>query len=174
MSRRLQRAFDKWLDLEQRGQPPVEADEALRQVFLGLPQIPLPVGFADRVLARLGLAAPAPPSFALRVAVGLCLSLTGLSVVLLPGTLKSVTDLLMAVSWIEVGTSALVGFVQRVAEGFAVWRVVSDVGEILATAFDTRIVLVALSLSVLLSAGAFRMLYGLMIQGRSSRYAGST
>ncbi len=174
MSRKLHQALKAWMDLERRG-PDLQAEEALRQLFLRLPELPLPAGFADRVLARAGLSAPAGalaiPPLALRLAIGLCLALVGASVVLLPATLRTAADLLQAVSWIEVGTTALIGFTQRLVEGLAVWRTLSDIGEILATALDSRMVIAALTSSALLSAGAFRMLYGLMTQDRSSRYA---
>ncbi len=174
MSRRLQRAFRSWMRLEMRGREE-RAEKALRRVFLSLPELPLPAGLAERILARAGIppAVAAVPSLGLRLAVALGLLLLGLSFVLLPGTLATVAGLLAAVSWTEVALAGLVGLVQRVGEGLAVWRALSDVGGILAEALYSPKVLAVLTCSALLSAAAFRMLYGLMMQERRSRYAGS-
>ncbi len=174
MSRRLHRALRSWMRLELRGREE-RAEEALRRVFLSLPDLPLPAGLADRILARAGLS-PAPaavPSLGLRLAVALGLLLVGLSVAVLPETLTTAAGLLQAVSWTEVALAALVGLAQRVGEGVAVWRALSDVGAIVAEALSSRTVIAVLTSSALLSAGAFRMLYGLMMQERRSHYAGS-
>ena len=174
MTRKLRKAFKTWMVLEEHGRGD-QAEEALRRVFLSLPELPLPAGFVDRILLRGGLARAAStiPSPAQRLLIAVCLLLAGVSVTLLPGFLTIAADLLPAISWIGVGMAALIGLAERLGESLAVWRTLSDVGEIVATALESQMVIAVLTSSALLSAGALRLLYSLMIQERSSGYAGT-
>lgn len=59
MNERDLRALERWIDAEREGRES-EAEEALGQLFSRLPRAAPPADFADRVLARVDIAAAAP------------------------------------------------------------------------------------------------------------------
>lgn len=178
MSRKLRSAVRKWLESERSGREE-DADKALFQVFARLPEAPLPAGFADRVLARAGVA-PLPqrarltfPAWALRGLVLVCLLLAGMSALLLPTLLPALAGLFHPRLVLEVGLEALVGLLQRLGAGLAYWRAMSQVGGVFSSLVTTPPLFTALVTGILLSIGAFRLLHGLMVSERSIRYVGS-
>lgn len=178
MGRTLHKSVRQWLH-EERLDRLDSAEQGLRRVFAQLP-LPGPApGFADRVLARAGLA-PEPLLFgsistawAWRLAIALCLVLVTVTVLLTPGIVYVVFGSLKGDSLAQIGTAALVGFLQRFGEGLAVWQTFSGAGRILASTLNTPSVYAALIFGSLFSIGAFRLLHGLMISDRGTSYATS-
>lgn len=178
MGRKLHKSVRHWLH-EERHDRPDSAELGLRRVFAQLP-LPGPApGFADRVLARVGLA-PEPrllgtlsTAWAWRLAIALCLVLVTVTVLLTPGIVYVVFGSLKGDSLAQIGTTALVGFLQRFGEGLAVWQAFSGAGRILASTLNTPFVYAALIVGSLFSIGAFRVLHGLMISDRGTNYATS-
>lgn len=176
MGRKLHDAVKQWLS-EERLDRLEGAERELKRVFARLP-LPGPApGFADRVLWRVGLA-PEPLLFGMlsrawawRLATALGLVLVTLSVLLTPGVVYVAYGSLKGDSLPQLGTAALVGFLQRFGDGLAVWKTFSGVGQILASTLNTPAYFAALVLVTLLSLGAFRLLHELMISDRSTRYA---
>ena len=184
MRNRLQTSVRRWLRFEghsaDASSEEHRAEQALRQVFSRLPGIPVPTGFAERVLVRAGMAPVAAvrsptwvPSFTVRLVLGFSLVLAAVSVVLLPGTLLWVGRLMEAFEPMKMATGALVAVSRRYGAGLAVWEVLVGVGQTAATALSTPKVLLALAASSLLSVAAFRLLVELMVGDRSSYHATS-
>lgn len=184
MRKRLQSSVRRWLRYEGHDSGAIaddhRAERALKQVFARLPEIPVPVGFAERVLLRAGFgpAAAMPartwaPSLTVRLVLGLSLALGAASVVFLPGTLLWVSRLLEAFQPVEMATGALVAVSHRYGDGLAVWKVLAGVGQTSASALSTPKVLLALAASSFLSVVAFRLLVELMVGDRSSYHATS-
>lgn len=178
MNRNLKNAVRHWLYLESSDRPE-SAEDALRRVFSRLPAEPVPVGFADRLLARAGLApvGASTPSWAafwgLRAALSLCLSLVALFFLAIPSYLPALLGIFNPSRATEMGVSALVGFFHQLGVGLVVWRALSTVGAIVSSTLSSPQYLAALSLAVLLSIGALRALHEVIITERSSRYVGS-
>lgn len=178
MGRKLQKSVRHWLHEERLGRQE-GAEAGLRYVFAQLP-LPGPApGFADRVLARVGLT-PEPrllgtlsTAWAWRLALALCLVLVTITVLLTPGFVYVVFGSLKGDSLAQIGTAALVGFLRRFGEGLAVWQAFSEAGRILASTLNTPFVYAALIIGSLFSIGAFRVLHGLMISDRGTNYATS-
>ena len=178
MGRKLHKSVRHWLQ-EERLDRLDGAELGLRQVFAQLPLAGPAPGFADRVLARVGLV-PEPLLFgsistawALRLAIALCLVLVTITVLVTPGIVYVVFGSLKGDSLTQIGTAALVGFLQRFGEGLAVWQAFSGAGRILASTLNTPSVYAALIFGSLFSIGAFRLLHGLMISDRGTSYASS-
>jgi hypothetical protein len=176
MGRTLHKSVRQWFQ-EERLDRLDSAEQGLRRVFAQLP-LPGPAsGFADRVLLRVGLA-PEPLLFgsistawAMRLALALCLILVTVTVLVTPGIVYVVFGSLKGDSLAQIGTAALVGFLQRFGEGLAVWQTFSGAGRILASTLNTPSVFAALIFGSLFSIGAFRLLHGLMITDRGTHYA---
>lgn len=178
MKTRLEKAVHDWLHLEGQGADR-QADEALQTVFSRLPEGPLPVGFADRVMARAGLmpASSVTPgwsaSWVLRFVVSLCLALAATSVWMLPGYMPAALGIFNLASATEVGVGALAGVLHQLGSGLVVWRVFSSAGSILSSTLSSPGYLLALLLAALFSLAAFRVLHEIVVSERSSRYVGS-
>lgn len=175
MTRALQRAYERWLALERAGRD-AAAEVALGRVFARLPLPAVPAGFAERVLARAGLAMPLAarqPALAMRLAVAICLALASSSLLLLPGALAVLGELAGLLRPIQLGLGLVTGVAQRFGEGVAAWRALSEAGRLLSDLAASPPVLAALTLGLLASAGAFRLLQRMVLAERSSGYAGS-
>lgn len=178
MRQYLHLAVSEWLRHENEDRD-WQAEESLRGVFAHLPEEPLPAGFAERILARAGLApiaAPAQPWAAvwtLRATLSLSLALGALFLMLLPGYLPSLLGIVHPGRVAEIGVTALVGFIERLSFGLVFWRILSDVGAVLASAVSSPAFMAAAALSIVLSVSAFRLLHGLVVSERSSYYVGS-
>ena len=181
MRQGLKTAVRQWLRLEGAtlGRKPDDrrAERALTHVFARLPEIPVPAGFAERVLARAGIrsaeASHWAPSLTVRLVLGLSLALGAASMLFLPGTLLWLGRLMEAFEPMEMATGALVAVSRRFGHGMAVWKVLSGVGQTAAVALSTPGVLLALAVSTLLSVAAFRLLLELMVGNRSSYHVTS-
>ncbi|HVS01652.1 MAG TPA: hypothetical protein VMT16_02700 [Thermoanaerobaculia bacterium] len=157
----------RWLAAE-RATRDDEAEAALAALFAALPQPVLPVGFADRVLARVGLP-PAATAWGLdRLAAGLFVALaTALgSLALLPA------------SWLAALAAGAAGTLAGLGLGLArgvslllpLWRGLAEVAHWASLAVADPQGAALLGLCTLLSAMAARLLYGLLDE-RSPRYA---
>jgi hypothetical protein len=174
----LKKAVQDWLEREQVGSDQ-ESEQALRQVMSRLPEAPIPVGFAERVLVSAGIA-PEPgrtglldPAWALRFTLAISLLLSGLAAVLVPSLLQPTLGLLQPARMIGVILGGLVAFFQRLGSGLAYWRDVSEAGAVLSSVFSSPIFLGVMAVSVILSLVAFRLLQGLIDSERSARYVHS-
>ncbi len=178
MNRDLHRAARRWLR-EERGGGEGRADRALREVFVHLPLPRLPAGFSERVLEACGLGvAPAATGrrvtvWSLRALLSLCLALGALSVWLLPTLFPSLLGLAHPGRLLELGLDLLVSLCQRLGVGLVVWRVLSEIGGLLASALASPRYLLVLMTSALLSFGALRILHGLILSERSSHHVRS-
>jgi hypothetical protein len=178
VSRKLGSAVRKWLESERSGREE-EAEKALFKVFARLPEVSLPNGFAARVMASAGLtpvrqpARLTAPAWALRGFVLVCLLLAGMAALALPTLLPPLAGLFHVGLVLEVGVEALVGLLQRLGDGLTYWRAMTQVSEVFSSLVTTPPLFAALVAGILLSIGAFRLLYGLMIPERSIRYVGS-
>jgi len=178
VKRHLHRAVNEWLRDEDEGRSQ-QAESSLTGVFSYLPVQPIPVGFAERVLARAGLApilAPAQPWAAvwtLRAALSLSLVLGALFLLLLPSYLPSLLGIVHPGRVTEIGVAALVGVFHRLGVGLVIWRALTSVGAILSSALSSPPFMTAIALGILLSIGAFRFLHDLVVSERSSQYVSS-
>lgn len=180
MNLKLNRAVGQWLRWE-RTESPEKAEGALREVFSSMPLEPVPVGFADRLLSRAGLApagAPAAPSWVafwgLRSALTLCLVMVALFLLVLPSYLPALLGIFNPERATEMLVAALMGVSHQLGSGLVVWRTLSAAGSILSSTLSSPQYLMALGLAALLSIGALRALHKVILFERSSRYVGST
>ena len=96
------------------------------------------------------------------------------AVVYLPSLLAAVWVGIQAWNPLEVASALLLGATQRLVEGVTLWRVLTQIGELLARILESPKVLVILVGACLLSAGAFRLLQGLIVPERSRGHAKAT
>lgn len=178
MKQHLHGAVREWLRHENQGRNR-QAEVSLRGVFSHLPVEPLPVGFAERVLARAGIvpmpaaAQPWAAVWTLRATLSLSLALGALFLMLLPSYLPSLLGIVHPGRIAEIGVTVLVGFIERLSFGLVFWRILNDVGAVLASALSSPAFMAAAVLSVALSVSAFRLLHGLVVSERSSYHVGS-
>lgn len=178
MQRRLKKAVQIWLEQEQTSSDHA-SEQALRQVMSSLPEVPIPVGFAERVLVSAGIV-PEPgrtglldPAWALRFTLAVSLLLSGLAAVLVPSLLQPTLGLLHPARLIGAILGGVVAFFQRLGAGLAYWRDVSEAGAVLSSVFSSPTFLGVMALSMLLSLVAFRFLQSLIDSERSARYVRS-
>ena len=166
MSRRLQRAVNRWLRAETVASE--DSDRALRRVFRALPAPPLPAGFAERVMLGVGLAAPrrAPVPLAWRVALAGALTLGAGAVATAPGIVLGLLGRITPGDLLRLAATAVVETCQRLAEGLAVWQAASSIGGTFAEVLSGPWILTALLAAMLLSASGLRMLHGLLAVDR--------
>ena len=161
-------ALDRWLAAERddRSDSADVADAALLEMFEALPLLAPPAGFADRVLARTGLQRVGQEiamrsvfaSRLLRLALVLSLIATGLGVIWLPPTLRALAGLWSLGGLVELGVRAVAAGSRGLAAVLSLWDWVFSLGRTLAEPLMTPQVLGALTLSLLVSALAFRFL----------------
>jgi len=174
--RKLKRAVRNWLLLERESRHQ-QSDRALQGVFLHLPPESVPYGFADRLMARAGLAPVPQQSMAaiwgLRAAVSCCLVLMALFLLVIPSYLPALLGIFNFARATELGVNAVVGVTHQLGLGLVIWRTLSAAGAILSSTLSSPPYLAALFLGVLLSIGALRLLHEVIIAERSTRYASS-
>lgn len=178
MQRRLEKAVWDWLEQERSGSDP-GSEEALRRVMTRLPEAPVPVGFADRVLASAGVAPELvrsglqDPAWALRFTLAVSLLLAGTAAVLVPSLLQPALGLLQPARVVGMILGGFLAFFQRLGAGLAYWRDLTEAGAVVASVFSSPTFLSAMAIGVLVSLVAFRLLQGLIDSERSARYVRS-
>ncbi len=173
--RKLRNAVGRWLS-EERAGAEERAERGLRRVFTRLPMPEPSAGFAARVLARYGLTPACETAGDLtgyRARAALLLAGLGMAVavVYLPSLLAAVWVGIQAWNPLEVASALLLGATQRLVEGVTLWRALTQIGELLARILESPRVLALLVGACLLSAGAFRLLQGLIVPERSRGHA---
>jgi AcrR family transcriptional regulator len=167
--------LDRWLRAERddRGD---EADAALLALLSTLPALHPPAGFADRVMARAGLAAVAVAAGArrsffapvwVRALLTLCLLAIGASALWLPQTLRAFAGLLSLGDLVRLWSGSVVAACSWLASALGMWDFVLTVGRALATPLETPTVALAMVSCLLVSMVAFRFLRNLITRDRS-------
>ena len=166
----------RWLTAEQEDRDD-DAETALLALFEALPPLAPPAGFADRVLARAGLAAPVPvrrnlfvPVW-LRAFVTLALLGTGLALPWLSEILRSLASLGRFL-WspgdlVRLGTGALIAISQGLVAALALWDWLLGLGRALAAPFATPAMALVMIGCLLVSLVAFHFLRNLITRDRS-------
>ena len=163
----------RWLAAE-RDDRADEAEAALLALFEELPRPePLP-GFADRVLARVGLGAVAAPvqrnlfaSRWRRALLALALLATGLSLFWLPATLQALAGLLSFSDLFQVWTAIFAGAAEAFASVVAFGDWLLTLGISLARLLATPTVAGVMIVCLVVSTVAFRFLRDLITRERS-------
>ena len=171
--------LDRWLAAERDGRDE-DAETALFALFEALPPLAPPAGFADRVLARAGLAprqAPVPARWNLfaspwfRALVTLSLLATGLALPWLSEILRSLASL-TSLLWgpgdvVRLGTGALIAASQGLVAALALWDWLLGIGQALAAPFATPAMALVMIVCLLVSLVAFHFLRNLISRDRS-------
>lgn len=168
--------LNRWLAAEENGRDDA-AETALAALFEALPPLAPPAGFADRVLARAGLAVPVPRRrsvFAarwLRALAMLPLLVIGLALPWLSEVLQSLASL-VSVLWspgdlVRLGTGSLIAISQALVAALALWDWLLRIGRMLAAPFATPAVALIMIGCLLVSLVAFHFLRNLMTRDRS-------
>ena len=174
MRRSDEEILNRWLAAEEDGRDEA-AEDALTALFEALPPLAPPAGFADRVLARAGLAVPVPRRwFAarwLRALAMLPLLIVGLSLPWLSEILRSLAILASAL-WspgdlVRLGTGSLIAISQGMVAALALWDWLLRIGRTLAAPFATPAVALIMAGCLLVSLLAFHFLRNLMTRDRS-------
>ncbi|MFL6195769.1 MAG: hypothetical protein ACJ75H_16445 [Thermoanaerobaculia bacterium] len=155
-------ALDRWLDAEREDRAG-DADEALLELFAALPLAAPPAGFAERVMARAGLAvAPARrdlfASRPLRALLALAVAATAFGLLWLPPVLSFLAGLWSLSGFVQAGTRALVDASRWLAEALRFWDLLLTIGGALAEPLASPQVLAVLLVSLGASGLAFRYL----------------
>jgi hypothetical protein len=173
-----QEILNRWLTAEREGQDDA-AEAELFALFEALPPLAPPAGFADRVLARAGLAPipiPVPrwnPFAArwLQATVALCLLITGVS---LPWLTEMLRSLAAAVSllWgpgdvVRLGIGALNAVSGGLVAALAFWDWFLEIGRTLTEPLATPVIAVGTIACLLVSLVAFHFLRDLITRDRS-------
>ena len=178
MKRKLRKAINNWLRYQSQGHDS-QAEKALIEAFSHLPAETLPAGFASQILAQLGLRADVSaepmwrPNWVFRMVLSLCLFLGAWIVWILPEILPSILTLASPARLADFGLAAMIGTVQRYAEGLVVWRVLADISATVTAILTSARALAMLASGALMSILAFRTLHGFITSERSSRYVSS-
>ena len=124
---------------------------------------------------RCGLAVRAAPrdlkGFRTRAAVGLAVIGTAVAVLYLPSLLAALWVGIRASSPLELASAVFLGATQRLVEGVSIWRALTNVVELIASALSAPGALAVLGGACVLSAAAFKLLQGLLVSERSTGYA---
>lgn len=166
----------RWLAAEEDGRDG-DAETALAALFEALPPLAPPAGFADRVLARAGLAVPVPERrslFALRWVRALAmlpLLVIGLALPWLPEILRSLASI-AGVLWspgdlFRLGTGALIAVSQGLVSALALWDWLLRIGRLVAEPFATPAIALVMAVCLLVSLVAFHFLRNLITRDRS-------
>lgn len=175
MERTLKKAVSSWLKAES-SDDPNRAEVALRRVFLRLPRYAPPATFLAGVLARLGMAPAAllaAPKLTLRwkAAIAASFALVALTGGVLPRMLGALWAGLGPGKLIDLVAGAVVSLSARLAEGVTVWSTLSGVARTVSESLASPSMMAAVATAALVSAVAFRLLHGLLISERNTRYA---
>jgi hypothetical protein len=164
-------ALDRWLAAERDGRDDGDgvADGALRELFAALPLAAPPAGFADRVMVRVSLPAPAmaAPSRArrdvfawrpLRAVLALCVLATGFGALWLPQALRAVAGLWSFSGAVEGGTRLLIDGAGWLAALLRTWDFLLTLERALTQPLAAPQVTALLLGALLASSLAFRFL----------------
>ncbi len=162
-------ALERWLAAERddRDDGDGAAEGALRELLAALPLSAPPAGFADRVMARVSLPAPAalPANrrdvFAwrpLRIVLTLCLIATGLGALWLPPALRALSVLWSFSGMVEGGTRLLIAAAGWLAALLQTWDFLLTLERALAQPLAAPQVTALLLGGLLASSLAFRFL----------------
>lgn len=166
-------AMARWLGHELAGRE-AAGERALSRVFARLPR-PLPSGgFAERVLLAAGLPSARARDLAgleVRALVALACALSAISIFYLPSVFAALAATVRARGVVDLVAGLLVELSQRMAASLAFWEALRRVGGVLAEIAATPAVMASLTLAVLVSVGAFRVLHELMVPERSRQNA---
>jgi hypothetical protein len=161
-----QDALDRWLAAE-RGDHAEEADAALFELFEALPLAAPPAGFADRVLARAGIAAvPAAAPvrwrlFASRPAwllLGLCVAAVAFGLLWLPPVVELMARLWSFGDLVQAGVSAFNSLMQRLASAFRFGESLFSIGRAVSQPLTDPWLMAVLMGCLAVSSLAFRFL----------------
>lgn len=160
-----QDALDRWLAAE-RGDHAEDAEAALFELFEALPQVAPPAGFADRVLARAGIAVPAAAPakrdlFAwrpMRLLLGLCLVALSFGALWLPPVIELLARFWSFGEAMQMGVSAMNGLARWLASVLSLWDFAVTIGRAIAEPLTQPRVMAALLGCLALSSLAFRYL----------------
>lgn len=154
-------ALDRWLKAE-RDDRSEAADEALFELFEALPLIAPPAGFANRVLLRAGLQAPARrsvfASLGARLAVALCLVALSLGALWLPPVLQYLAGFFSFGGLVQGGVQALTLATEWLASVLRVWDVLGSILGALVQVLTIPEVMAGLLVCLIVSSLAFRFL----------------
>lgn len=159
-----------------------EAERLWEALFLELPEVLPPAGFADRVMFRLAPLAPLAPApsglfagLGARLALAACLFLGGLSVAaasrLAPwawAVARELDPMGVVTSSFALLTEAVVRGIARGAATWNVWNTLADAASRLLLRPESAI---AAGLALILAAAALRWLDRLLVSERSSSHA---
>ncbi len=163
--------FKHWLAAENNGRDAV-AEQALRAIFSGLPEVLPAAGFSDRVLAAVAGAAvrrgtgESLPWWS-RAAIAACLLLAGLATALILPLAFSLVQIIDPGDAVGVVVQGFVALASRIDELLSLWHVWARIVELaLVVATAPPVVLSLLTLTVL-SALTFRGLKRALVPYRS-------
>lgn len=172
-SRQLRREVRHWLAAEAEGRTDA-AELALARALRSLPAVPLPAGFAVRVLQRAGIALPAPDFFArgwVRGAIGSAFLVAASLAALLPGLMLqaggSLTPERLALA--AHGAVTLLG--RGLAGGVTLLHDVFDLGGLLLGVVGSPGFATLLATLTLLTLGALRLVAELTHDHGGRRHA---
>jgi len=155
-----QDALERWLEAEREDRADA-AEAALLELFEALPLTAPPAGFADRVLARAGLAEARQDLFAwrpLRVVLALCLLATGLGALWLPPVLGFLAGLWSVGGAVRGGLRVMTDAAGWLATALRLWDFLSMIAQALARPLAEPQVMAILVGCLLASGLAFRFL----------------
>jgi hypothetical protein len=153
-------ALERWLAAEREDRSDA-AEAALLELFESLPLMAPPAGFADRVLARAGLAGARQDLFAwrpLRVVLALCLLATGIGALWLPPVLRFLAGLWSVGGVVRGGLRVVTDAAGWLATAIRLWDFLLTVVHALALPLAEPRVAAVLVGCLLASALAFRFL----------------
>lgn len=164
-SRKFSQSVRAWLRSEgagaQRG-----AEWHLRSAFTSLAPPAPSADFVEATMLRLGVPyrtkAVSTAGSAYKLLVSACLTAAGVALVTVPAALMPWIASLRPALVVQWWASVLVALSQRLATGFAVWKVLTEVGETVAAVLASPSALLVLTVALVVSFATFRALSGLM------------
>lgn len=174
MTKRDHRHLESWLTAESAGRSE-DADRALAALFAMVPRLAPGAGFADRVLRRAGLTAPArslarPVRWLVAASVALIAAFAGV----LPSLAPWLAERTSFVGVVDATSGGIVTVAGWLRGSLVVWDALSGISSAVATTAATPPVALAL-LAALAAAGlALRLLSDLLANEGSWTYARTT
>jgi hypothetical protein len=168
----------RWLDAEREDRAD-DAESALLELFELLPPLSPPAGFADRVLQRIALEAPAPApgrlarlgrSWGFRLAVAFGLFATGVSLLWLPQVLIVLARVVTLSDMVELGVASVVDLGRWLAMAARIGEWLLIVGRALAVSLASAAALEVTTACLAISGISFVVLRDLMTRERSWSY----
>jgi hypothetical protein len=153
-------ALERWLAAEREDRADA-AEAALLELFEALPLMAPPAGFADRVLARAGLAEARQDLFAwrpLRIVLALCLVATGLGALWLPPVLRFLAGLWSVGGAVRGTLRVVTDAAGWLATALRLWDFLMTIGHAMTRPLVEPQVMAGLMVCLLASGLAFRFL----------------